>query len=158
MADVTIPDVFQGTKLTWATNATLLSFVPQERLYAYGVPENTAFPYAAIQAEDISNFFGGTELFSGRDYIKGTKVTLEVYAQANIQWGFLAAALNDTFNMSASNVAASWIIPNAVQILSAVRELEVGPVAPETPARLDSQDILMYSIDVEVRYQAQRNA
>lgn len=161
MADVTLIDVLRGAISTWNTSTILKGIVPIASLYMATVPEGTPLPYALIKAEDISNYFGGTEYYSGVAYKKAANVTFEVYALATgtaaPDWAALAEELNTVMNWSASNPAASWIVPNATKVLSAVREIEAFEPS-DSHERIDGVDIMMYSIKIALTYQAQRGA
>jgi len=155
--DVTLIDVLEGARTTWATSAALLAVVPADRLYSFGVPEGTAYPYAKIEPGDVSAYFGGTEYFSGQNYVKVNKISFTIFAKGTgadaPNWSALAQEMSDVFGWTASNAAANWVIPNAVAVISAMPEVdEFKP----TGERHDGVEIMSYKSEFTVRLQANR--
>lgn len=157
MADVTLIDVLKGCVATWAVGGALAAIVPANRVFAFGVGEQTPLPYAAVEAEDVSNFFGGTQYLGGVDYIKAVNVTFSVYGFADdMDWIALAEAMQMALSFRASDPypkVGDWIVPNSTGILSAIRELETGP--EPTGQKQDGKWILVYGYKVELKYTAQ---
>jgi len=157
MADVTLIDVLTGARQTWATSAALLAVVPAARLYSYGVPEGTAMPYATVFPGDVSAYFGGTEYFSGTNYVKINKISFTIYAKGEgtgaPDWSALAQEMSDVFGWTAANPAAAWVVPNAVKVVSAMPEVDDWKPTGE---RIDGVEIMSYKSEYSVKIQADR--
>ena len=157
MPDVSLIDVLTGAKDTWATSATLLSIVPAARLYSFGVPEGTAYPYATIEPGDVSAFFGGTEYDSSANYRKTNKIAFTVYGKGTgtgaVDWSVLAQEMGDVFGWSVGNPAASWTVPNAVKVISAMPEVDEFK---GTGNRVDGVEIMSYKSEFSVIILANR--
>lgn len=152
MADVTLPDIMAGVKTTWAAASSLTAIVPAARVYFDRAAETTVYPYVVYTFDDVSAYFGGTEYFSGSQYIKVTRVNFEVYGTRSTNWQTLAAAMGDALGWSKDNPAASWSIPNA-SIKSAMPEVEGTELTVE---RQDGEDIMKYSSSFTVTMEANR--
>lgn len=154
MADVVLTDVLTGAKATWAADAALAAIVPNSRVYAFGVPETTAWPYVVIEPGDVSAYFGGTTYFSGSDYIKVNAISFTVYGlYGTVDWSALAQQMSDTFGWTAANPTASWTIPNAVKVVSAMPEVDEFK---RTGERVDGLEVLSYMAKFSVTIQANR--
>lgn len=153
MADVTLWDIGAGAKATWAAAASLTAIVPADRVYLLRAAEGTPLPYCVIEFQDVSAYFGGTEYFSGGQYVKVTRVDFGVYGTPQTDWGTLSLAMSDVFGWTSANPRGSWVIANAT-VLSAMPEVE-GIEA--TDVRVDGQDVVKYASSFSVRMQANRD-
>ena len=152
MADVTLWDISKGVRDTWAASSALVALIPANRLYYQRAPEATQYPLATYEFEDISAFFGGTEYYSGRDYIKMTRVKFAVYATQDYDFSALAQVMNNTFGWSNETPDATWQIPNA-EVLSAMPEVEGIEVTGE---RYQNLDIIKYTSSFTLTLQGDR--
>ena len=154
MADTTLIDVLTGAKSTWAANSTLAGIVPDARVYAFGVPETTALPYCAIEPGDVSAYFGGTTYFSGANYIKVNSVSFTVYGlYGTVDWSLLAQTMSDWFGWTVGDPNGYWSIPNAVEVISAMPEVDEFK---RTGERIDGLEVLSYMSKFTVTIQADR--
>ena len=122
------------------------------RLFLGRAPQGTAFPYAIFTFKDISAFYGGTEYFSGGDYVKTTQFNFEVYGFPSTDFQAIAQAMSNAFGWSEDAVDAEVTIENAA-ILSARPEVEGIEVMEE---RIDGEDVIKYSASFTVQMQADR--
>jgi len=152
MADVHIWNIAQGVKQSWGASSLLSAVIPVERLFLGRTPADTEYPNATFDLEDVSNYFGGTEYFSGAAYIKVTKVTFKMYGDRTTDFDGLAEGMSATFGWQAETPAGGVTIPNAI-VLSVVREVEKVEVLPE---RVSNEDIICYSYTTNIKKQANR--
>ena len=154
MPDVTLVDVLTGAKATWSADAILSSIVPDERVYAFGVPESTDLPYCTIDPGDVSAYFGGTTYFSGSSYIKVNSVNFTVYGlYGTVNWTVLSQQLSDVFGWTSTNPRGSWQIPNAISVVSAMPEVDEFK---RTGERVNGLEVLSYASKFSVTIQANR--
>ena len=154
MADVTLVDVLTGARNTWGAYPALASVVPLTRVYAFGVPESVDYPNCVVEPGDVSAFFGGTEYYSGGQYQKTNKISFTVYALAGtVNWPALAQNLSDAFGWTSTAAAATWVIPNAVAVISSMPEVDEFK---RTGERIDGLEILSYKAQFSVKIQADR--
>lgn len=140
MADVTLIDVFEGARSTWAAaGASVTNVVAASKVYFGRAPEGTALPYVVVTTKDVSAYFGGTEYFSGAKYVKSTQVTFAVYCTRATDLSALSSAMSDAFGWSSTDDNGVWTIPNAVKVLSAMPEVDALELEEE---RIDGEDVI----------------
>lgn len=155
MADVTLWDIAEGVKTTWAAATSLTAIIPANRLYLGRAAESTVpLPYAVFDFDDVSAYFGGTEYFSGAKYVKVTRVNFKMYGTRATDWTTLGQAVSDTFGWSSTDPNASWNIPNAT-VLDAMPEVEGITVLP-VEERIDGEDVIEYASSITVKMEADR--
>lgn len=153
MPDVTLVDISEGVRTTWAlTGTSVTNVIPASKVYFQRVPSGTALPYCVYEFKDVSAYFGGTEYFSGAKYVKATQITFKVYAVRTTDLGAFATALNDALGWSAADPNAVWSIPNAT-VLSAMPEVEALELEDE---RIGGEDAIRYETTFTVKMEADR--
>lgn len=151
--DVSLVDIVEGAKSSWASVSALTAIIPASRVYFQRAAESTSLPYALVTTDDVSAFYGGTEYDSSQYYKKSTRVNFKVYFPADFDISAFATILNDAFGWTATNPAASWTIPNAIKILSAMPEVEKLEIEEE---RVDGKDVIRYESSFTVTMVAYR--
>ena len=152
MPDVTLPDIMKGVVDSWDAATAVKAIIATSKLYFGRQPENATLPYCVFEFKDVSAYFGGTEYFSGPEYVKATQITFKVYHAANVDMRAFVTALNDGLGWSVATPAAAWVIPNAT-ILMAMPEVESVDIEED---RVDGQDVLRYETTFTVKMQADR--
>lgn len=153
MPDVTLIDIAEGVRTTWAAaGTTVTTFIPASKVYFKRVPEGTALPYCVFEFKDVSAYFGGTEYFSGAAYVKATQITFKIYFPATTDPSSFVTALNDALSWSTTGISGVWSIPNAT-ILSAMPEIEALDVEE---VRVDGADVVRYETTFTIKMQADR--
>lgn len=154
MADVSLIDISEGVRQTWAlTGSSVTNVIPASKVYFQRAPERVTLPYCVYAFADISGFFGGTEFFSGANYIRKTRIDFDVYALRSTDLSAFATALNDALSWSSTDPNAVWTIPNAVGVLAAMPEVEALEMEEE---RQDGEDVLKYSTSFTLTIEANR--
>lgn len=152
MPDVNLWDVVAGVKLSWSANAILNGLIPNARLFQDFVPGKVDYPNAYFEIEDVSNFFGGTEYFSGAEYVKITRVTIYINGPRTTNFLAISAALAEVFGWQAGNPAGGVTVPNA-RVLSVVREVEKHEALHE---KVNGEEIYQSSYTCQISKQANR--
>lgn len=154
MPDTTLIDVLTGARNTWGAASALAAVVPLDRVYAFGVPENVEYPNCVVEPGDVSAFFGGTEYYSGGKYQKTNKISFTVTALANtVNWSQLAQDVSDAFGWTSASPRASWVIPNALSVISSMPEVDEFK---RTGERIDGVELLAYKSQYSVKIEADR--
>lgn len=153
MADVTLLDIAEGVRQTWAAaGSSVTNVIPTSKVYFQRAPSGVALPYCVFEFKDVSAYFGGTEYFSGRDYVKATQVTFKIYAIRTTDLAAFATVLNNALGWGSTSPAASWTIPNAT-ILAAMPEVEGMELEEE---RVNGEDVIRYETTYTIKMQADR--
>ncbi len=154
MADVSLIDIAEGVRQTWAlTGTSVTNVIPATRVYFQRAADGAALPYCVYEFKDVSAYFGGTEYFSGAKYVRSTQITFKVYATRSTDLSAFATALNDALSWSSTDDNGVWTIPNAVKILSAMPEVEGLELEEE---RADGEDVIRYETTFTVKMEADR--
>lgn len=152
MPDVTLWDIAAGVKTSWGNNPTLTALIPATRVHQGRAPQGATYPLCVFSFKDVSAYFGGTQYYSGSDYVKVTQFNFEVYGAQGTDGSAIAQAIADTFGWAEDREAGMIEIRNAV-ILSSMPEVEGGELTTE---RIDGIDYWKYSTSFTVRMQAER--
>jgi len=150
MPDVTIFNIDAGIRQSWESIPALTDLVPIDRLYMFEAPDGATQVYTTYEFEDISAFFGGTEYFSGRDYVKQTRIIFTTYGPRTFDWTTFSQLLSNSFGCSSESVAGQWTIPNAT-VLFAQPEVEGESVRPG-----ETQGVIVYRSSFTLTMQADR--
>lgn len=153
MPDVTLLDISEGVRTTWAAaGSAVTAVVPASKVYFQRVPSGVALPYCVYEFKDVSAYFGGTEYFSGAKYVKATQVTFKIYCTRSTDIAALSTAVNDAFGWSAADPNGVWSIPNAT-VLAAMPEVEALELEEE---RVAGEDVIRYETTFTVKMEADR--
>lgn len=152
MPDCTIWDIAEGVKTTWSNQSALTTLIPANSLYLQRAPEGSTLPYCVFSFEDISAFFGGTEYFSGREYVKQTRVTFTTYGTRAFGFQEFGQAISNAFGWSDGNPSGQWTIPNATMI-STMPETESIGISEE---KVNGEDVVKYTSSFSLKMQVDR--
>jgi hypothetical protein len=154
MPDVSLIDISEGVRQSWtAAGTSVTNVIPVTKLYFQRAGEGAALPYCVYEFKDVSAYFGGTEYFSGSQYVRVTQITFKVYCTRATDIQAFASSLNDALSWSSTDPNGVWTIPNAVAILSAMPEVEALELEEE---RVAGEDVIRYETTFSVRMQADR--
>lgn len=154
MPDVTLVDIANGVRQTWAAcSSAVTNVIPASRVYFGRAAEGSALPYCVFEFKDVSAYFGGTEYFSGARYVRATQITFKIYATRTTDLSAFTTALNDQLGWSSTDDNGIWIIPNASRILSAMPEVEGMELEEE---RVSGEDVIRYETTFTIKMECDR--